>query len=210
MTLIPVFPLSMVVFPGEVLKLHIFEPRYKQLISDCNDKKLSFGIPPYIEGKSLKYGTELSEIEIVKTYPDGKLDIKAKAISWFEIITFYRIMPGKLYPGAEIVRRSWTNLGDILYSKNLVELITELYVLMKIDNVVIPPPDWIKTYMLAHKLGLNIDQELELLVIEDEVDRQLYLINHLENLIPILKEAENLRKKAELNGHFQNMIPPNF
>lgn len=208
--MMPVFPLSIVVFPGETLKLHIFEPRYKQLIFDCTKHNLNFGIPPYIEGKSLKYGTEIGNIEIVKTYVDGKLDIKAKAISCFDIIDFYRIMPGKLYPGAEIMTRPWNDVGDFVYNQRLVSLITSLYEHMKIDKVVIPPPEALKTYMLAHKLGLNIDQELEMLTISDEVERQLFLINHLENLIPVLVEAENLRKKAELNGHFQNIIPPNF
>ena len=62
--------------------------------------------------------------------------------------------------------------------------------------------------MLGHKLGLNIDQEMHLLTLEDEVSKLQYLINHLENLIPMLIETENLRRKAEMNGHFQNILPP--
>ena len=49
---IALFPLSLVVFPGEELRLHIFEPRYKQLIHDCTTDNITFGIPPYFEGKA--------------------------------------------------------------------------------------------------------------------------------------------------------------
>ena len=95
---IALFPLSLVVFPGEELRLHIFEPRYKQLIHDCTTENITFGIPPYFEGKDLRYGTELEVTEIVKKYDDGKMDIKAKGIGWFEIDEFYKVLFGKLYP----------------------------------------------------------------------------------------------------------------
>lgn len=207
---LPLFPLSMVVFPGEELKLHIFEPRYKQLIHDCMNENLTFGIPPYLDGYSLKYGTELKLMEIVKTYDDGKMDIKAKGIGWFEINEFYKIMFGKLYPGGIITSMPWGQDGDLMYSALLVDLIDQLYTIMKITNVPIKPACEFKTYQLAHKVGLSIDQELQLLMIPNEIDKQMYLIQHLENLIPIVREAENLRRRAELNGHFQNVIPPNL
>lgn len=210
MCTLPLFPLSLVVFPGEELRLHIFEPRYKQLIHDCTQNGLTFGIPPYFEGKDLVYGTELSIIEIVKRYDDGKMDIKAKGEGWFRIEEFSKIMHGKLYPGGEITRLPWNDTSDIIFAQQLVALIGELYATMRITNVPIQPPETFRTYQLAHKLGLNIDQEMELLLISDEVDKQLYLINHLHKLLPNVKEAENLRKRAELNGHFQNIIPPNF
>lgn len=206
--LIPLFPLSIVVFPGEELKLHIFEPRYKQLIHDCKRDDLKFGIPPYIEGKSLRIGTELQLKEIKKVYEDGKMDIIATGTGWFEIVEFYRILQGKLYPGGTVIKNRWDNESDIVMNARLVELIEELYTIMKITNVPVPSPSSFKTYMLGHKLGLNIDQEMHLLILEDEVSKLQYLINHLENLIPMLIETENLRRKAEMNGHFQNILPP--
>jgi ATP-dependent Lon protease len=206
--ILPLFPLSIVVFPGEELKLHIFEPRYKQLIHDCKKDGLSFGIPPYIEGKSLYVGTELKLKEIKTVYEDGKMDIIATGIGWFEIAEFYRILHGKLYPGGKIIRKTWDIESDIVLSARLVGLIEELYHIMKITNVPIPDAQAFKTHIIGHKLGLNIEQEIHLLTLGDEVSKQKYLISHLESLIPILVETENLRKKAEMNGHFQNIIPP--
>jgi len=207
---IPLFPLSIVVFPGEELKLHIFEPRYKQLVHDCLKEGISFGIPPYIEGKSLIYGTELILRDVIKSNENGTLDIKAKAIGWFEIVDFFKILHGKLYPGGVIKRNEWNNNGDISHGAKLTTQIAELYRIMNIKNIDIPAAEEFKTYMLGHKIGLNIEQELQLLTITDEVDKQLFLIDHLQHLIPIVNEAENLRKKAELNGHFQHILPPNL
>ncbi|MBK9735786.1 MAG: LON peptidase substrate-binding domain-containing protein [Saprospiraceae bacterium] len=210
MIYIPLFPLSLVVFPGEELRLHIFEPRYKQLIHDCVNNNSTFGIPPYFEGKDLVYGTELKITKIVKKYDDGKMDIKALGIGWFEIVEFYKIMHGKLYPGGQISRMPWDDTMDLVDALKLRSLIEELYSIMKINNIKIEEIPTFRSFQLAHKLGLNIEQELKLLAISAEKDRQLFLINHLENLIPIVLEAEKLRKRAELNGHFQNIKPPNF
>ncbi|MBK8669889.1 MAG: peptidase [Saprospiraceae bacterium] len=210
MNRLPLFPLSIVVFPGEELRLHIFEPRYRQMVQDCIRENITFGITPYLEGQSLTWGTELRLLDIVKIYEDGKMDIKAIGIGWFEIKEFYRIMHGKLYPGGVVQSMPWNSDSDIVLSKKIIKLIDELYTIMKITNVEILPAEHFKTYQIAHKLGMNITQEIELLTISNETEKQMYLINHLETLIPVVREAENLRKRAELNGHYQNIIPPSF
>ncbi len=65
---IPIFPLGIVVYPGEHLNLHIFEPRYKQLINDCYTAKKPFGIPPVINKQVSETGTLLEITEISKVY----------------------------------------------------------------------------------------------------------------------------------------------
>ena len=73
---IPIFPLGIVVYPGENLNLHIFEPRYKQLIEECHKGKKPFGIPAVIENKLQDYGTLIQITEISKLYDNGEMDIK--------------------------------------------------------------------------------------------------------------------------------------
>ena len=62
---IPIFPLGLVVYPGESLNLHIFEPRYKQLIQECHAAKKPFGIPTVINNKLQEFGAlvEIAELE---------------------------------------------------------------------------------------------------------------------------------------------------
>ena len=75
---IPIFPLGIVVYPGEHLNLHIFEPRYRQLIKDSFESKKPFGIPAVIENKMQEYGSMVEIIELSKVYENGEMDIKTK------------------------------------------------------------------------------------------------------------------------------------
>ena len=65
---IPIFPLAIVVYPGEQLNLHIFEPRYKQLVTECFELKKPFGIPAVINDKISEMGTLVQVKEISKLY----------------------------------------------------------------------------------------------------------------------------------------------
>ena len=205
---LPLCPLSIVVFPGETTKLHIFEPRYKPLIHECFESGTTFGIPPYIEGKSLTVGTELKVSEISHIHSDGNMDVVCTAVGWFLIHEFYKKAPDKLYPFGIIERQPWDDEPDLGLNVQIIALIEELYQLMNIHQVRIPDAQDLRSHHLIHKMGLSIHQELALLHISHETDKQMYIIRHLENLIPILREAETMRKRAEMNGHFQNLIPP--
>src|SRR6186997_195615 len=97
---IPIFPLGIVVFPGENLNLHIFEPRYKQLINDCISGKKPFGIPTVIENKMQDFGSLVEITEISKIHENGELDIRTKGERVFRILEVIKEVPDKLYSGA--------------------------------------------------------------------------------------------------------------
>ena len=97
---IPIFPLGIVVYPGEDLNLHIFEPRYKQLIKDCHSTSKPFGIPTVIENKVQDYGSLVQITEISKMHDNGEMDIKTKGEKIFRILEVIREVPEKLYSGA--------------------------------------------------------------------------------------------------------------
>src|SRR6202000_1034102 len=83
---IPIFPLSIVVYPGEKVNLHIFEPRYKQLVNECYAEKKPFGIPAIINDKLNEMGTLMVITEIVNTSENGEMDIKTEGLSVFRIL----------------------------------------------------------------------------------------------------------------------------
>jgi Lon protease-like protein len=77
---IPVFPLGVVVLPGEALPLHIFEERYKTMLADCRSggpggRMLPFGVSLAHEENLFEVGCTVSLERIVKEYDDGRLDI---------------------------------------------------------------------------------------------------------------------------------------
>ncbi|MFD1185047.1 LON peptidase substrate-binding domain-containing protein, partial [Pontibacter rugosus] len=99
---LPLFPLSIVVFPGEKLNLHVFEPRYKQLVLECIENDVTFGIPTYIQDGVGLFGTEMKLLNIEKKHPNGEMDIRTQALGIFKILRFDRMAPGRLYAGGEV------------------------------------------------------------------------------------------------------------
>src|SRR5450432_1387499 len=97
---IPIFPLGIVVYPGESLNLHIFEPRYKQLVAECFAEKKMLGIPAVINNHLNEMGTLVEINEITSTYENGEMDIKTSGIKVFRILEIIKQVPDKLYSGA--------------------------------------------------------------------------------------------------------------
>ena len=85
-SLLPLFPLDLVLFPGTSLPLHIFEPRYKEMISECLDRKKSFGIVRAKEEGVAEIGCTAEIITVAKKYPDGRMDIVTQGRERFEVM----------------------------------------------------------------------------------------------------------------------------
>ncbi len=97
---IPIFPLGIVVYPGENLNLHIFEPRYKQLIHECHTGKKPFGIPTVIEDRLQDYGSLVQVSEMTQVHENGEMDIRTTGLKVFRILEVIKTVPDKLYSGA--------------------------------------------------------------------------------------------------------------
>lgn len=210
MKLIPLFPLEIVVFPREKLNLHVFEPRYKQLIHDCKSGALIFGIPFYQKDRKLVFGSTVMLDKIEKTYPNGRMDIRTVGLVPFEVKRFLPVMKNKLYPGGYIEELYWETEGKPQLYEAITHRLKDLYGFMNIKKL----PKELKglglTFDIAHKVGFNQTQEYHFLQIVSEEERQRYMIDHLDKLIPRVKEMEEMRKKIQMNGHFKNIIPPDL
>lgn len=207
---LPFFPLNLVVYPDENLNLHIFEPRYRQLIQDCMEQNTTFGIPSFINEKVAAYGTEVKIVSIEKTYDDGKMDIKTKGVQVFKILNFDKKAQEKLYAGGmvEIIPREEIASEEI--SRELISSLKKLYEIIKVSASISIQSFKMLSYQLAHKIGLSLDQQYEVLKIPSEHDRQLYLLDHLKSSIPLMEEMERTKEIIRMNGHFKNLDPLDF
>lgn len=198
------FPLNLAVFPSEKLNLHIFEPRYKQLIKDCMRENSTFGIPVVIEGNTKDYGAELKIIAIEKENPDGEMDIKTEVVGLFKVVDYYEPTPERLYDSAQVEPIPLRFIEDKETKLRLVDLYHEFNRVIDNEKKVIPDVE-IDSFSIAGNIGLNIEQKYELMQLENEIDRQLYLVNHLKMIIPLLDEIEQLKHRIKLNGHFRKL-----
>ena len=202
---IPIFPLGIVVYPGEQLNLHIFEPRYKQLINESYESNKPFGIPAVVNEKINEMGTLVQVKEISQVYDDGKMDIKTEGLQIFRMLEMIHDLPDKLYSGAIVNYPDNKEKGNRTLMQGIVKGIRELHKLLKIEKNFAKPDDELGTYDVAHHAGLTIQEEYELLELLHEGQRQEYLKRHLIKVIPMLAEMELLKEKVKLNGHFKNL-----
>ncbi len=203
---IPIFPLNVVVYPGEVLNLHIFEPRYKELVKECFSSKKPFGVPAVINGNVAEFGTLVNIAEIVKEYDNGEMDIITQGTSVFRILEIIKKIPDKLYSGAIV---NYPETIDVYPRKDLltavIKAIRELHRILNISKDFKKSDDDLNAYDLAHHAGLSLEEEYELLGLFREEQRQEYLKRHLGKVLPVVAEMELLKERIILNGHFKNL-----
>lgn len=203
---IPIFPLSIVVYPGETLNLHIFEPRYKELVKECFAAKKDFGIPTIIDGKVSETGTLVAIAEMAKEYENGEMDIVTKGTTVFRILEIIKSVPDKLYSGAIV---NYPENTETYLPRELMELVLkavrELHRMLKISKDFKKPDEELNAYDLAHHAGLSLEEEYDLLGLFREEQRQEYLKRHLGKVLPVIMEMEVLKERVKLNGHFKNL-----
>jgi hypothetical protein len=205
---IPLFPLQSIFFPGETVPLHIFEDRYKQLINDCREEAITFGIPVFINNK-MEYGVEVQLVEVVNTYETGEMDVVCVARQVFRLLSFERTIPGKLYAGGIVKLVEYDYEASIEKKQTIINGIHQLYAIMDVPFKELNVSEF-NSFTLAHKIGLSFEQEYQLLQIPKENDRLNFISIHLTSTITVLSEVERTKKIIELNGHFKNFDPLDF
>lgn len=199
----PIFPLPLVVYPGESLNLHIFEPRYQQLIRECADRRIPFGIPAVVNNKLGGLGTLVELIEITQVHENGEFDIKTRGLEIFRMVELVKVVPGKLYSGAvlEFLENDLTRDAEL--TRQVLAEVKLMHKLLKVEKSFGQPGAALRSYDVAHHAGLSLEQEYELLGILAEIKRLEYLSRHLAKMLPLVVEMESLKAKIQLNGHFK-------
>jgi len=198
--LLALFPLQLILFPGQEISLHIFEPRYKQLILECRDEEITFGMPAVINGGLTTFGTEAELIRIDKTYPNGELDIVVRGKRIFKISTFVKDVPEKLYSGGLI---EWIDIDEESVDSTQKKLVYSFKKLLAHFKRESPIQDFAVSnlsFKLAPYLGLSLSHKVDLLSTQTEDRRQEKLIFFIEEIIkenPMPEGDNSLQAKNE-------------
>ena len=200
---IPLFPLDIVLFPGLPLPLHIFEPRYKLMIRYCVDEKLQFGVVLSREGGIADVGCTASILEVARTYPDGKMDIKTEGKKAFHVLEVFEEMP---YYEAEVdfLEDEPEARSELLASPvELLQLYDRCHQLLFGEPL---DPDDLHlggslAFQIAGELPLDLDYKQELLEIRKESERRIHLLEKLGEWLPQLEHLQKMRQRAGGNGH---------
>jgi Lon protease-like protein len=217
--LLPLFPLNVVLFPGTPLPLHIFEPRYKDLISECLENKTRFGI---VRAKAEEEGEASEEaaaeeqaeqgqeqaladvgctaeiVAVTKKYPDGRMDIVTEGRERFEVLDIDE-------------ERSFLR-ADVLYfdddpgsvaEEDIARAVKLHSEILAIAGAKQSLPEELRqvSFHLAGSLPLDLDFKQALLEMRSETKRIQAVITAFEAILPKLRRTVQLRQRAGGNGH---------
>lgn len=199
MPLLPIFPLDLVLLPGTPLPLHIFEPRYKEMIGECLENDAPFGIVRVMTEGIAEIGCTAEIITVTNQYPDGRLDIIVEGRKRFEVLevneerSFLRaeilLVPDDAARAAEEDR-----VRAIQLHLEVLSLAGAVQDLSAADQNQL-------SFYLAGSLPLDLDFKQKLLAIRSESERIRLVSDYLENILPKLKRVALTRQKAGGNGH---------
>jgi Lon protease-like protein len=206
LTDLPLFPLGLVLYPNERLPLHIFEPRYKEMIRYCLDEDAPFGIALFNDGKLADMGCTARIAEVVTRYEDGRLDIAVRGEVRFRVL---QLAQERAYLTAvvETIEEPPEQPKKALKER----AITQHMKLLELAGRTVRPSLYQDvqdlSFVLAQNAGLSPEQKQQVLEILTENDRIAYLVSHFEALIPRVEEMEDVRRRVQSNGHFKDFPP---
>jgi Lon protease-like protein len=200
-TRIPLFPLPLVLFPHANIPLHIFEPRYKQMIRECIDHDSEFGVVLVREAGAMKIGCTAAVIELTRQYDDGRMDIQVEGGSVFQV---HEVFEDKTYLEARI--ELLEEDGDPKAAKipdKLLDLYGECHMLLfgADPEAIDRDENESVAFVIAENLPLDLAEKQTILSIRNENERLARLVPMLRRLLPRAEVRHRMREKAGGNGH---------
>lgn len=184
---IALFPLNMFLLPGDYTQLYIFEERYQQLINNCLEQNLNFGIPFTSKLNGANMGCEVAVTEVLKRYPGGEMDIIVKGIDVFRLEKFFYKTEARLHPAGMVSNLEvHENLASGLLLQGFKAYIQrhnphQSEILIKQE---------FGLFEIARALKMSDLEKLELVQMASVDGMQKYLLNYLRYL-ELLHEQEN-------------------
>jgi ATP-dependent Lon protease len=200
---IPLFPLELVLVPGETLPLHIFEDRYREMIAWCLENQHPFGVVSRIDKTLSSTGTVAEIQRVTRRYDDGRLDIVTRGGNRFVVED---LEDERSYLTGQV--RALEDRTDVEVSETLRDRLVAQH--MKLLELAGQSPrrgtyddNENLSFDLSQSAGLNLKQKQELLELRTEKERVEYLVFHLADLLKRLEGAREVRKRIQSNGHFK-------
>ena len=199
MPLLPLFPLEVVLLPGTPLPLHIFEPRYKEMIGECLANDEPFGVVRALEEGFAEIGCTAEIITVTKQYPDGRLDLIAEGRMRFEVM---ELNQERSFVRAE-VQLVPDDAGNALEQERARAIQLHLEILSlagAVQDLSAADQNQLSFY-LAGSLPLDLDFKQKLLAMRSEGKRLQSVAAYLEGILPKLRRVAKTRQRAGGNGH---------
>lgn len=194
--ILPYFPLSVFLFPGEDIPLRIFEPRYKQLIEDARTTGITFAIPYVIEKQIQELGCEVRLKDVVAENPGGRMVVTIESLSIVQIISFEKQLEGKLYAGGKVKRLPDS---DLIESIDLIREINSYADEFDSDFLKCCNRPAITHQDVIKALNLPSEEKYKFVCLPDLIQKEVYLAGQMRYLKMIRKQESLLGDDFGLN-----------
>jgi Lon protease-like protein len=197
---IPLFPLNVVLLPGAELPLHIFEPRYREMVKNCLEEKSEFGMLLSLPKGLARVGCTAEILNVAKRYPDGRMDILTVGRASFRVVELFQQNP--LLAGQVDYLEDREIAVPPRIQRELVELFEACHTLIFDDypkNLEAGAPENL-SYLVAAALPMDLLWKQQILELRSEADRQERLVAYLREWAPHLQKAGASRQRAAGNG----------
>ena len=189
--LLPLFPLDLVLLPGVPLPLHVFEPRYKEMIGECLDEKKPFGVVRASSDGVAEIGCTAEIVEVTKRYDDGRMDILTRGVERFEVL---QVHEERTFLEAEFtVVEDEPGTASSELVQEAVRLHAEIAKLAGADSTGPAANAGNLSFLLAGSLPLDLDFKQNLLTTLSEPKRLQSVIAYLQAALPSLRRAAKAR-----------------
>jgi Lon protease-like protein len=198
--LLPLFPLDLVLLPGVPLPLHIFEPRYKEMVRECLDHKRQFGIVRAKEEAFVNTGCTAEIINVLKSYPDGRMNILVEGQKRFEVLN---VNQERSFLQAEVFFLE--DEDDPAAAPDIEKALHLHGEIMQLAGARPGGPEKASATQLAYRLAGSLpfdpDFQQALLEMNSEAKRMQAIISFFERILPILQRNARAKRRAGGNGH---------
>jgi Lon protease-like protein len=190
--LIPMFPLTLLPLPGELVPLHIFEPRYRQLLQDAETLDISFGIYCNHELNKARLGSLMKLESVIKRYPDGESDVIVRCSDIFTMDKLYRSFKTKNYPAGDV--HYWNVNTEEIPNVELYQLFLEYQAKRNINHHFTT----FNIYQVAAELNLDLYDRYKFLNYSP-IKRYAFLTSHIQYQLHILNQENKSKDLFHLN-----------
>ena len=198
---IGLFPLNLVLVPGEQAPLHIFEPRYRELIGECLDYGNEFGLVLEDDEGMRDIGVRCAVVEVIDRFPDGRLNVVVEAHDRFQLVG---LTEGRSFRTGEVEvvpdESDTPNEDEIeeclaAYARVVAAAEAELDDLdLDADSI---------AYQIASRVDFGPEIKQGLLELRSERDRVLRLAPMLNQAAEAVEREREIRHRAGGNGRVE-------
>jgi Lon protease-like protein len=202
--LIPLFPLSLVLLPGMPLPLHIFEERYKDMMGDIIPVEGEFGVVLAKEDGIVNIGCTATVIDVLRKYPDGRLDLLAAGQRRFQIES---LDEDKSYLRGAVEYFDDEDVNEVPPElRNKANVV--LRQLLQIEHPQVPADKIESSARLSFQIGQlvsDLDKRQTVLALRSEVERLEYLVRIVPDHITQRKYMALAKRVGPQNGHAKHI-----